>query len=84
MTADPAGFPARERRLLLSLPRIGERVVQRIEAQGVVSLQDLRRRGVDRVVRDICRDLGTPAWSNRRRAIAEALNALSALPPSEA
>lgn len=80
--APAAAFPPAERLLLLSLPRIGERVVERIEAQGVASLHDLRRQGVDRVVERICRQQGSPAWGNRRRALAHALRSL--VPPADA
>jgi hypothetical protein len=81
MTTAFQGFPANERRLLLSLPRIGPTVVERIEAQGITSLHDLHRKGVDRVVEAICREMGTPAWANRRRALIEALAASAKLPP---
>jgi hypothetical protein len=78
MTADTSsGFPGDERRLLLSLPRIGPRVVERIEAQGIASLADLQRRGVDRVIDEICRQMGSLAWGNRRSALVEALGALA-------
>jgi hypothetical protein len=68
-------FPADERRLLLSVPRIGERVVARIEAHGIHSLRALQQCGVDRLVDRICREQGSPAWANRRSALTQALNA---------
>jgi hypothetical protein len=69
-------FPADERRLLLSLPRIGPTVVARIEAQGIASLRDLRRRGVEHLVDEVCRQMGTRAWANRRSALTGALDAM--------
>lgn len=72
-----SGFAPAERRLLLSLPHIGEGVVQRLEAHGIASIQDLRQRGIDRIVAEICREMGTPAWRNRRRPLVEALRALT-------
>lgn len=76
-------FPAHERRLLLSLPRIGPTVVARIEALGIASLHDLRCRGVDGVVDEICRRMHTGAWANRRSALAGALGkAVNGTPPA--
>lgn len=62
--------------MLLSLPRIGPTVVARIEAQGIASLSDLQRRGVEQVVDEVCRRMRTRAWVNRRSALAGALDAL--------
>lgn len=78
----PHGFPADERRLLLSLPRIGPMVVARIEAQGIASLRDLQHRGVEHVVDEVCRRMGTRAWANRRSALAGALDTLVRVVPA--
>jgi hypothetical protein len=83
MPSAPRGFPADERRLLLSLPRIGPTVVARIEAQGIASLRDLQNRGVERVVDEVCRRIRTRAWANRRSALAGALDALVRGAPAE-
>lgn len=77
ISARVGGFSPEERRLLLSLPRIGERVIERIEALGVASLQELHHRGIDRVVDSICREQGNLAWRNRRRALVSALSAVA-------
>jgi hypothetical protein len=66
-------FAPDERRLLLSVRGIGPTVVRRLEAQGIASLQDLRHRGVDRVVDGVCAQVGTRAWANRRSALIAAL-----------
>lgn len=71
----PAAFCDAERRLLLATPGLGPVVVQRLETAGVTSLAALRQRGVDRVIDQLCREAGSPAWRNRRRALAKALAA---------
>lgn len=77
------GFSTDERRLLLSLPRIGPTVVARIEAQGVTSLQELQRRGVEQVVDEVCRQMCMRAWANRRSALAGALESLAIAAPAD-
>jgi hypothetical protein len=71
-------FAPGERRLLLSAPRIGPTVVRRLEAQGIASLQELRHQGVDRVVDQVCAQIGTRAWTNRRGALMAALRGVAA------
>ncbi len=71
-------FVPDERRVLLSTPGIGPTVVRRLEAQGIASLQDLRHQGVDRVVDQVCAQLGTRAWANRRSALIAALGGIGA------
>lgn len=71
--ADSGQFPAEERALLLTMPQIGPAVVARLEAAGFHSLQMLRECGVDAAVDAVCRQLGSGAWSNRRRALRRAL-----------
>ena len=66
-------FPDVERQHLLSMPRIGPRVVERLEALGLTSLDTLRSRGLDRTLGMLCRADGSPAWLNRRRALQCAL-----------
>ena len=66
-------FPAEERALLLAMPQIGPAVVARLEAAGFHSLQMLQDHGVDAAVEAVCRQLGSRAWSNRRRALRRAL-----------
>lgn len=65
-------FPPVERKLLLNTPRIGPSVVARLEAMGIGSLSELRRRGVDNVVQAICAAAGNGAWANRRSALLQA------------
>ena len=62
---------------LHSMPRspgIGPAVIRRLEAVGGLSLADLAQRGVDDVVVEICSQLGSPAWGNRRAALNRVLN----------
>lgn len=67
-------FDAQDRQRLLTLPQIGPVVVQRLEAAGFVSLQAMRRAGLDAVVAAVCRQVGGQSWRNRRRALARALD----------
>ncbi len=83
-TVRPGGVPPNATRFdgfarswLLRCPGIGPGVIQRLEGMGVLSLDDLASRGVDRVVAEICDQLGTPAWANRRSALFHALAGLS-------
>jgi len=73
-------FPEHERRQLLCMPGIGELVIRRLEQAGVHSLRDLRERGIDTLVEHICGLGGNPAWRNRRRALARALEGLGPQP----
>ena len=54
-------FESADSRWLLRAAGIGPGVIQRLEAVGVLSLNDLAARGDDRVVTDICTQLRTPA-----------------------
>lgn len=65
-------FPPDERKLLLNTPRIGPAVVARLESMGIDSLGELRRLGVDSIVRSICDGAGNSAWANRRSALLQA------------
>jgi hypothetical protein len=77
MSASPGascdGFPPAERQRLLALPRIGPRVVARLESVGFRSLAGMRAAGLDAVVQAVCQQVGSRAWTNRRRALAPAL-----------
>ena len=66
-------FPTTERQLLLKVPGIGAAVIERLESVGVHSLSELAALGPHAVVRRVCRELGTPAWENRRKALETAL-----------
>ena len=59
---------------MLRSPGIGPAVIRRLEAVGVLSLADLAQRGVDDVVVEICSQLGSPAWGNRRAALNRVLD----------
>ncbi len=63
--------------MLLSQPGIGPTVIARIEAAGIHSIEALRLVGVHFVVEKVCLGLGTVAWSNRRSALARALERLA-------
>lgn len=76
--AQATQFPAAERQWLLNLPRIGPTVVDRLEQAGYGSLDHLRAAGPDAVVEAVCRQVGSRAWGNRRRALTQALSALGA------
>lgn len=71
-------FTEQERRKLLVQPGIGPKVVERIEAIGVTSIEEMGRLGVDQVVQRVCDSFGTIAWSNRRLALRNALLAIKA------
>lgn len=66
-------FSPSERARLLRTPGIGMGVIQRLEAAGYHSIEQLQRQGVDRVVAQLCRELRTPAWLNRARALRAAI-----------
>ena len=70
-------FTDPERRLLLSEPRIGPRVVERLERLGVCSIRDLRNLGAGHVVDMICSDIGGKAWANRRSALESLITRVS-------
>lgn len=70
-------FRAHERLVLLAQPGIGPTVIARIEATGIHSMEALRLAGVHVVVETVCLGLGTAAWSNRRNALARALERLA-------
>lgn len=74
-------FAPIERRLLLSVPGIGEGVVTRLEQAGIGSLERLRTMGVDEAVRVVELQLGRDAWSNRRRPLVQVLNAVQLREP---
>lgn len=66
-------FSLPERARLLRTPGIGVGVLQRLEAAGYDSIAQLQRHGVDRVVAQLCRELRSPAWLNRARALRAAI-----------
>ena len=72
-TDGAVSFERHEHRLLLATPRIGPMVIERLEAVGIDSLARLREQGVERAVALVCASLGSVAWANRRRALAQAL-----------
>lgn len=74
--ADPVQacrFPPDERGFLLTEPRIGQGVIERLEQVGVHSLAQLARLGTSTVIHRICEGQGTRAWANRHRALERAL-----------
>lgn len=66
-------FAPEERARLLTMPRIGPTVIERLEKAGLDSLERLREVGVDAAVSAVCAELGSVAWANRRRALKAAL-----------
>ena len=66
-------FSDEERRLLLQEPRIGPVVLERLEAAGFSSLEQLRSAGAGAVVQAVCRQTGQVAWHNRRRPLERVL-----------
>jgi hypothetical protein len=70
---DLRSFAEVERQVLLSTPGISYGVVSRIEGAGVCSIRELKDRGVDAVVDQICQGVGNLAWRNRKRALSRAL-----------
>ena len=70
---DARRFDPHDRDLLLRLPQIGPTVIDRLTAAGFDSLDMMRQAGLDAVVGAVCRQVGTRAWANRRRALARAL-----------
>ena len=75
-------FTPEERKLLLSAPRIGPRVVNQLEVAGLDSLAKLRAIGVDGVVQLICDRLACGAWMNRRSALRKVIGAADACVPA--
>ena len=70
----PGRFCDLERLALLRAPGLGPTVINRLEAQGLTSLDALREMGVDRVIDLVCNAVGSPAWKNRHAALARALS----------
>ena len=66
-------FSEVERRLLLSEPGIGARVIARLEQAGFQSLEQLRSVGVVRAVDRVCSDVGSVGWATRRRPLERAV-----------
>lgn len=62
-------FTPEERRLMLAEPGIGPTVIERLEAAGFGSIEQLRAAGADAAVRMICARVGSDAWANRRQAL---------------
>ena len=71
--AQDAQFHDQERRLLLAQPRIGPKVVDRLEQAGIHSFDALRRLGVEQAIRLIRSAVGSTAWVNRRSALERVL-----------
>jgi hypothetical protein len=67
-------FNALERRHLLGTPCLGPGIVQRLEAYGVVSLEQLRSTGIDTLLREVCCKQDGKGLLNRRRALHKALS----------
>lgn len=65
-------FIESERAVLLNVPGLGPRVIQRLEEIGVDSIGKLRDLGADEAVRMICCRMGTIAWANRRGSLRRA------------
>ena len=70
----PGRFCDLERLALLRAPGLGPTVINRLEAQGLTSLDAIREMGVDRVIDLVCNAVGSPAWKNRHSALARALS----------
>ena len=70
-------FNEAERRHLLASPRLGPRVVQRLEQFGIASIETLRTVGVDSVVEALCQQGQDRAWMNRRRALRRTIEEFS-------
>jgi hypothetical protein len=75
-TPRPA-FRPEERKALLGTPGIGPVIVMRLEQAGLGSLDRLREVGTARAAGIVCTLQGSPAWMNRHRALARALEAAS-------
>lgn len=69
-------FSTTERRLLLMANGIGEVLVAALEEAGFHSLEELRRRGTDRVVEDVERRTGKASWHGRAPRLARVLAAM--------
>lgn len=66
-------FSDHERRVLLQAPRIGPIVLERLEAAGFSSLEQLRQAGAQAAVQRVCLLTGQIAWRNRRRPLERVL-----------
>jgi hypothetical protein len=69
MSTSPRRFSEEERRVLLQEPRIGPIVLERLEAAGFNSLDQLRQAGAQAAVQRVCLQTGQVAWRNRRRPL---------------
>lgn len=70
-----SAFRPEERKALLGAPRIGPVIVMRLEQAGLGSLDRLREVGAALAAGIVCTLQGGPAWMNRHRALARALEA---------
>lgn len=66
-------FDTGDRELLLRTPGIGPVVIERLEALGVHSLQQLRALGVERLIAIACDEAVRHGLVTRRRALLRAL-----------
>jgi hypothetical protein len=73
MTISLHRFSEEERRVLLQEPRIGPVVLERLEAAGFSSLDQLRQAGAQAAVQRVCLQTGQIAWRNRRRPLERVL-----------
>jgi hypothetical protein len=78
-----SGFAADERRRLLVLNGMGERLVQVLEEAGYWSVEQLCRRGAVGVIEDVGRKTGSNAWQGRGPRLARALAELDRLAQPE-
>ena len=69
MSTSTRRFSDEERRVLLQEPRIGPIVLERLEAAGFSSLDQLRQAGAQAAVQRVCLQTGQVAWRNRRRPL---------------
>lgn len=58
-----------DQRRLLTTPKLGPLVLERLDAIGIRSLDGLRSFGVDEAIERICAQVGNCAWRNRRAAL---------------
>jgi len=64
------------RKRLLAAPRIGPRVVERLEQAGFDSAAKMMAAGVAQMVAAVCATGGSPAWRNRQSALQAALTSM--------
>ena len=70
-------FSAKERSLLLEVPYVGDKVIDRLEEIGIDSLKKLKKSSVEEITNLVAEMLETTCWKNSPQAKKAIANAIS-------